>query len=316
MKTSIFITLLYTLLAAFTINAAFVFKIDDRDMKNYEEAINVAKNVTYHEDRLLDVYYDKKKVNNKRKVAIHIFGGSWILGNKIGQTKIGSLLEEEGYVAVVPNYILFPNGTIEDMVDDIHHVIQWTYDNISKYGGNPKKITICAHSSGAHITALTLIKSALNMENNGVALKTLPAIDKVVLLNGPYAFDQEFLAYTMQNSGSSGDASDADPEKALVLQKLLGTYYGDESISPVAILKKQEKNSVKFNVGKFVFFYTSLDTVIPESSSKNLISEILRSSKTSFEYIYEEGLGHATVTDGVRAGKVEYQEKYMKLIQA
>lgn len=318
MKSSLFITLFFSLLVAFSINA-YTFKIDERDMKNYEEAINVEKNIAYHGERLLDVYYNKNEVSNKGKeVVIHIFGGSWILGDKIGQTKIGSLLEDEGYVAVVPNYVLFPTGTIDDMVDDIYNAIQWTYKNISKYGGNPKKISVCAHSSGAHITALTIIKSTLEMENNGVALEKLPSLKKVILLNGPYAFDQEFLAYTLQGSGNSSDASDADTdtEKQLVLQQLMMTYYGNESISPVSILKDQEKNSVKFDVGKFVFFYTSLDTVIPESSSKNLISEILRSSQVSFAYIYEEGLGHATVTDGVRAGEEEYNEKYMKLIRA
>lgn len=321
MKSSIFITIFCALLLVFSASAEYVFTPEERDVKNYEQATNVKKNIAYHGERLLDVYYNKKKTNSKKKVVIHIFGSSWIFGDKIGQTKIGSLLEEEGYVAVVPNYVLFPKGTIEDMVDDIYNVIQWTYKNISKYGGNPKKISICAHSAGAHVTALTLIKSTLNMENNGVTLKKLPALKKIILLNGPYSFDQEFLAYTLQGSSSSAAATTEKPsqneiEKQLVLQKLMTTYLGDESISPVSILKKQEKNSVKFDVEKFIFFYTSDDTVVPESSAKNLISEISRTSKTSFEYIYEEDLGHATVTDGVRAGIEEYNQWYMDLIQA
>ncbi|ORX79652.1 alpha/beta-hydrolase, partial [Anaeromyces robustus] len=86
--------------------------------------------------------------------VIHIYGGYWITNSKISYTNIGSLLEESGYIAVLPNYILFPNGTIEDMVDDIYNAIQWTFKNISKYGGDPNQISISAHSSGAHLTAL------------------------------------------------------------------------------------------------------------------------------------------------------------------
>ncbi|ORX57265.1 alpha/beta-hydrolase [Piromyces finnis] len=307
-----FVLILFTV----AINA-FNVTISDRDMNNYLEVENIERNIKFNGERLLDVYYDKNTLKQKKHVVIHIFGSYWIKGDKIGQTKIGSLLEREGYVAVVPNYVLFPNGTVEDMVDDIYNAIQWTYKNISKYGGNPKKIYICAHSSGAHIAALTIIKSALNLENNGVKLEPLPKLRRVILLNGPYSFDAEFLTYTLQGSGNTSNvAITSNVEEQLLLQKLMMTYYNDKSISPIELLKECEKNSSKLNVNKFVFFYTADDNVIPESSSKGLISEIMRTSSSSFEYIYEEGLGHATVTDGVKAGLSEYEEWYMDLIHS
>jgi len=321
MKSSLLITLFFTLLLVCGMNA-IPFTPAERDVKNYEACEDVAKNIAFNGERKLDVYYDKTRLENKRKVVIHIYGGSWIIGDKIGQTKIGQLINEKGSVAVVPNYVLFPEGTIEDMVDDVYQAIQWTYKNISKYGGNPKKITLCAHSAGAHLAALTLVKSTLGLSNNGKELEKLPKIEKVILLDGPYAFDQEFIAYTLQGASAAAPANPgaapnpAVVEQQLALQKLMMTYMGKDDISPVALLKKQEKGSVKFDVGKFVFFYVSNDTVIPESSSKNLISEISRTTKNSFEYIYKEGLGHATLTDGVRAGEEKYNEMYIKIIKS
>jgi len=318
MKSSFFITFIFTILLTVGINA-FNVTISDRDMKNYLAVENIKRDIPFNGERLLDVYYDKTNVKQKKRVVVHIFGSSWVNGDKIGQTKIGSLLEREGYVAVVPNYVLFPNGTIDDMVEDVYKAIQWTYKNISKYGGNPKKIYVCAHSSGAHITSLAIIKSTLHLKNNGVALKSLPKLKRVIFLNGPFSIDAEFLAYTLQGTGDASNATvTSDPEQQAVLQQLMMKFYGDKSVSPTELLKDCEKNSItnKFNVNKFVFLYTSDDIVIPESSAKNLISEIMRTSSSSFEYIYEEGLGHATITDGVRAGLFEYEEWYMDLIRA
>jgi len=318
MKSSLLITLFFTLLLVCGMNA-IPFTPAERDVKNYEACEDVAKNIAFNGERKLDVYYDKTRLENKRKVVIHIYGGSWIIGDKIGQTKIGQLINEKGSVAVVPNYVLFPEGTIEDMVDDVYQAIHWTYKNISKYGGNPKKITLCAHSAGAHLAALTIIKSTLGLTNNGKKLEALPKIEKVVLLDGPYAIDQEFVAYTLKNA--SGAPTNLSPnaeviQQQLALQKLMGTYLGNESISPVALLKKQQDKSVKFNVVKFVFFYATKDTVVPESSAKNLMAEIERTSTATTRYVAGEGLGHATVTDGVRAGEEKYNEMYIKIIKS
>jgi len=318
MKTTYFITLIYALILALGINALKI-NLSEKSLEKYNNADNIKKNIAFNGERKLDVYYNKRNTKSKKKVVIHFFGSSWIHGDKINQTSIGSLLESEGYVAVVPNYVLFPNGTIEDMVDDVYKAIQWTYKNISKYGGNPKKIYVCAHSSGAHITALTIVKSTLHLENNGVALKSLPALKKVILLNGPYIFDQEFIAYTLQGTNDTSNATVTnDPEQQVVLQQLMMKYFNDASISPIAILKGLDKDAItnKFNVGKFIFFYTSKDNVIPESSSKGLISEISRTSKCSFEYMYEEGFDHNTVIDGVNDDIEEFRQWYMDLIRS
>ncbi|KAG4106234.1 alpha/beta-hydrolase [Neocallimastix lanati (nom. inval.)] len=316
MKTFILITLLYTLIFVFGINA-FNVTISDRDLANYEKETNIKKNIKFNGKRLLDVYYDKNDTKNKKKVVIYIYGSAWTNGDKIGQTKIGSLLQSEDYVAVIPNYVLFPNGCVEDMVDDVYKAINWTYKNISKYGGDKKKIYVCGHSSGAHLTALTLIKSTLHLKNKGIPLKSLPALKKIILLNGPYAFDQEFIAYNLKSLGGMSPVAQ-DIEQQLLLQQLMVKYIMDESISPVAILKKLKKNSIsnKFNVEKLVFFYTSDDAVIPESSSKQLMTELLRISQCSLEYIYEEGLGHSTITDGVRDDNEKYNEWLMNIIRS
>ena len=318
MKSSLFINFVIVLLFIFGLNAEEFNNSDENDLNNYLSVINIERDIQLNGDRTLDVYYNKNDVSFKKPVVIHVYGGSWVSGNKISFNNFGSVLENEGYVAVLPNYILYPQGTIDDMVDDIHKAIEWTYANIAKYGGNPNQISISAHSAGAHIVALTIIKSALNIQNNGVTLSSLPKLEKVLLMNGPYIFDQEFIVYTLQGTGSTSNATvTSDPAQQLLLQKLMVQYYNNADISPIEILKGYENNSITnhFNVGKFTFVYTSLDNVVPESSAKKLISEIDRTSETHYEYVYLEGLEHATMVRGIRAKSAEYENMYIDLLR-
>eukprot|EP00850_Spirogloea_muscicola_P018987 SM000180S03512 [mRNA] locus=s180:259993:262654:- [translate_table: standard] len=43
-----------------------------------------------------------------------------------------------------------------EQVDDASQALSWTMDHISEYGGDPSRITLMGHSSGAHICAMLL----------------------------------------------------------------------------------------------------------------------------------------------------------------
>jgi len=173
---------------------------DENDLKIYNSYENIEKNIVFNKNELLDVYYDKKNTNTKKPVVIFIYGGSWVTGNKIKYTKFGILLEKSGYVGVIPNYTLFPQGTVEDMVDDVYHAIQWTYQNIEKYGGDPEQIILTAHSAGSHLAALTIVKASLHLTNNGSPLSSLPPLKKAVLMNGPYKLNEEVIFHSVGKS--------------------------------------------------------------------------------------------------------------------
>ncbi|ORX83224.1 hypothetical protein BCR32DRAFT_326475 [Anaeromyces robustus] len=305
------------------LNTIEVDEQDREEFEIYKTYENLKRNINYNADRYLDVYYDKNDSQTKKPVVIYIYGGSWVTGNKIRYTKFGVLLEQKGYVGVIPNYILYPNGSVEEMVEDIYKTIQWTYQNISKYGGNPEKIILTAHSAGAHISALTIVKSALQSYNNGVQLQPLPYLERVVLMNGPYILNKELVGHSIVKgtvnffSGNKSSNDKTDKKQASLLPKFLLKYYNDNKISPIAILRQLDDNSIPdhFNVGKFVFFYTSKDNTVPESSAKNLIYEITRTSPISnCRYVYREGLEHATVIFGIRDNDPYYENIYLDLI--
>ncbi|ORX79494.1 alpha/beta-hydrolase [Anaeromyces robustus] len=302
-----------------------VDKLDQADFEFYKGYMNLKRNINYNKDRNLDVYYDKDNIKKLKPVVIFVYGGSWVTGNAIRYTKIGALLQKRGYVAVLPNYILYPNGTVDDMVEDIYNAIKWTSRNIKNYGGDPSNIILSGHSAGAHLSALTIIRATLRTKNNGIKLEPLPYIQKIVLLNGPYVLSGENIGHAITQSISnffsgvkSTTTNYSDPKQITLLPKFIMKYYFNENIAPTKILKKLDNNSIfnHFNVGKFKFFYTSNDSAVPESSANNFMNELKRvSTNAKIIYDYRQGLEHATVLFGVKDGNPDYEDMFMDIIE-
>lgn len=74
---------------------------------------------------------------------------------------VGAKLAEQGYVAVVPDLTLYPDGQVEDMVVDLRAVLAWVRKDISAFGGDPNNIYVCGHGLGAHLALYTLSQDAV-----------------------------------------------------------------------------------------------------------------------------------------------------------
>jgi len=267
------------------------------------------KDISFGTPRKLDVYYDEKSVdsNNLKPVVIWVHGGAWVQGDKTEYTNFGKVLRENGYVGVVPDYVLFPFGKIDTMVEDIYSAIMWTRDNIAKYGGDPNNITVSGHSAGAHLIALTVLKAALGYKNKGDYLEPLSFLKKLVLLNGPYDFDDYSIIKQLFNFQISDG----------IVEEAISMLLDDKNISPTDLLKRFKDKSVQsLSIPKIVFFYTSEDIVVPPTSANGLISEIERTAPdTDVRYIYLHNMNHNSLTHGVKGNKEEFKELYVNLIQ-
>jgi len=315
MKTNSLISIVFLLLFAISSNAGLIDKLisyKDNIINAFNEE-NVKMNIYVggSDDNDVDVYYNKRDISNKKEVVIFVHGGAWLFGSKYQNSKIGSFLCKEGYVAVIPNYVKYPKGKIDDMVEDVYKTVEWTYNNISKYGGDRTKIILSGHSAGAHLSALTVIKSYLKMENHDYNLSPLPKLDKLVLFNGPYDFD-DYDVITKFFTQSDVDRGIAE----VVVSKL----FASDDVSPTDIVKSQKSNSISdFGVPKIVFFYCDKDQIVPESSANKLIKEIRRvSPKTVINYIYNRGnnLKHSTLIDGARSGDENMEQYFLEIIKS
>lgn len=114
----------------------------------------------------LDRHHSSHKISsdNKYPVVVFLSGGAWIIGYKAWGCFMGMLMAQLGVVFVSPDYRNFPQGNINDMVTDATNAIQWTRDNIHKYGGDKDNMYVISQSAGAHIGALMMLLQARKIQ--------------------------------------------------------------------------------------------------------------------------------------------------------
>lgn len=118
-------------------------------------------------------------------VVIFLYGGSWKRGEKAQYRFVGEALADRGFVAVLPDYRVYPEARFPAFVEDAARALGWVADNIDRWGGNPDRLYLMGHSAGAHIAAL------LTLDERYTIAVGLPedAVKGTIGLAGPYAFD-------------------------------------------------------------------------------------------------------------------------------
>lgn len=117
-------------------------------------------------------------------VVVFLYGGAWQMGKKDEYVFAGQALASRGYVAVLPDYRIWPEARFPDFVEDSAAALAWTAAHVAEHGGDPDRIFLMGHSAGAYNAAM------LALDPRWLAPHGLtPAIIKgVVGLAGPYDF--------------------------------------------------------------------------------------------------------------------------------
>ena len=121
-----------------------------------------------------NVVYRSGSTNPKHRLDVHapadakgapvvhfVHGGYWIAGDKDYHRAltglygtIGQALAARGIVTVIQSYRLVPEGTIDDLLDDVVAALRWTEDHAAQHGGDPSRLFLMGHSAGGHLAAL------------------------------------------------------------------------------------------------------------------------------------------------------------------
>lgn len=97
---------------------------------------------------LLDFYYPTDKKDFYTVIWLH--GGGLTYGHK----EIPEGLKNQGIAVVAVNYRLSPKAVAPAYLNDVAAACAWVFQNIGKYGGDPRKIVIAGHSAGGYLAAM------------------------------------------------------------------------------------------------------------------------------------------------------------------
>ncbi|KAF9437046.1 hypothetical protein BGZ76_002167 [Entomortierella beljakovae] len=159
--------------------------------------------------------------NTLRPVIVFIYGGAWSSGSRLIYTLVGARLQSMGYLVMIPDYSIYPKGTIGDMEEDVKLAIQWAYNNCKEFGGDPQQLYLMGHSAGAHLCAITVLKDSIKRIPVGLFGSSNSAISSSPILTD------------ILNEKSDGDKGDVLPRlRGMILCSgvyEIGEHYKHES---------------------------------------------------------------------------------------
>lgn len=94
--------------------------------------------------------------HDKAPVLVFLHGGYWRSLDKADHSFIAPAFTQTGACIVIPNYALCPAVTVPHIVLQMVGALAWTWRNIARFGGDPRRITVVGHSAGGHLATMLL----------------------------------------------------------------------------------------------------------------------------------------------------------------
>ncbi len=136
--------------------------------------VQIEENIVYkegstNERHILDIAYPENA--ERRPVVVWFHGG----GLTQGQKSIEPNLKNSGFVTVYPNYRLYPEVSVTEIIEDAAAAVAWVVKNIYNYGGEPSKVYVSGFSAGAYLTMMVGWNSTY-LEKYGVDASALAGL--------------------------------------------------------------------------------------------------------------------------------------------
>jgi acetyl esterase/lipase len=143
----------------------------------------------------LDIYSPFKPARSRNRrpncaadgsvpVVVFFHGGGWTSDSKDEYRFVGATLAAKGWLAVVPSYRVYPKVRFPVFVDDAAQAVAWVEAHAAEYGGDPTRIFVMGHSSGAHLALLVALDKSY-LAAYGASANDIAG---VIGLSGPYDF--------------------------------------------------------------------------------------------------------------------------------
>jgi arylformamidase len=91
-------------------------------------------------------------------INVFIHGGAWRAGLAKNYAFAAELFVRAGAHFVVPDFAAVQDvgGSLMPMADQVRRAVAWVYRNAPSFGGDPERLYVSGHSSGAHLAGVVL----------------------------------------------------------------------------------------------------------------------------------------------------------------
>ena len=214
----------------------------------------------------LDVY-QPEDATGSAPVIVFFYGGHWNSGERSDYLFVGEALASRGYVAVIPDYRLYPDVRFPEFLNDCAQVVRWSFEHIAKFGGDPQRVFLMGHSAGAYNAAMLALDPGY-LHAAGVDPRRISGL---IGLAGPY----DFLPLT----GGITKAVFGFPDTPATTQPI---YFASSSAPPVLLATGNEND------------------VVDPGNSRRLAARLRLNGAKVREIVYPH-LGHRTLIGALAA---------------
>jgi arylformamidase len=107
------------------------------------------------EMQVLDIYAPRNAT--KAPVLVFLHGGAWLRGSRHDLAYPAPTLTGRGAVYVAPDFDNVSAVPLPRMIEQCREAVDWAKRNAASFGGDPDRIYLAGHSSGAHLASCVLL---------------------------------------------------------------------------------------------------------------------------------------------------------------
>src|SRR5262245_30283178 len=143
--------------AVYAPNRAQILKRCVRNSELVRERLGAPQRFAYGPSTIegLDVFASKTP---NAPVNVFVHGGAWRATVASDYAYAAEMFVNAGAHYVVLDFInvIEAGGNLMAMADQVRRAVAWTYRNAARFGGDPERLYVCGHSSGAHLAGVLL----------------------------------------------------------------------------------------------------------------------------------------------------------------